>query len=358
MRLSLECQLLPDEFGHHHGLLQRGDWLHVVISDGEHAGVGEASLSGDDDLCVKRVRELFDKFINREAISLDHIRQLEEKWLDQQPDFLTSTAISGIDQALYDLLGKREGVPVWQLLAPDPIQESMPIYVTINRALHDRSIEDYGSVIENALSTGFTAVKCAPFEAVDGEGDQVAQSAYGRSVLSALRRKHPHLDLRIDFHQRFTAESFLQLLPELDGYAPRWYEEPCELGPAYQVIVDKTSIPIAGGELYYRVDDFTKLMDTGWVDIIMPDVKHVGGLGNLLNVLRGAEVRPNIEVSLHNPSGPVSAMASLHAAVISSAVTSIELPFRDTEDMPYQQYIEGGNFVLPAFPGWGINHRQ
>jgi galactonate dehydratase len=355
MRLSLECKLLPDRFGHHHALLQRGDWLYVIISDGQHAGVGEASLSGDDALCAKRVQELFDKFVNRKEITLDRLRELEKIWLDQRPDFLTSTAISGIDQALYDLLGKREGVPVWQLLVPDPIQETVPIYVTINRALRDRSIEDYGLVIDSAIGMGFTAVKCAPFEAVDGEGDQVAQSAYGRSVLSALRRKHPHLDLRIDFHQRFTAESFMQLLPELDGYAPRWYEEPCELGSVYKEISAKTSIPIAGGELYYRVDDFTNLVNAGWVDIIMPDVKHVGGLGSLLHILREMEHRPKVEVSLHNPSGPISAMASLHAAVISPVVTSIELPFRDTEEMSYQQYIEGGKFVLPTAPGWGID---
>jgi galactonate dehydratase len=355
MRLSLECKLLPDRFGHHHALLQRGDWLYVIISDGQHAGVGEASLSGDDALCAKRVQELFDKFVNRKEITLDRLRELEKIWLDQRPDFLTSTAISGIDQALYDLLGKREGVPVWQLLVPDPIQETVPIYVTINRALRDRSIEDYGLVIDSAIGMGFTAAKCAPFEAVDGEGDQVAQSAYGRSVISSLRTKYPDLDLRIDFHQRFSAESFMQLLPELDGYAPRWYEEPCELGSVYKEISAKTSIPIAGGELYYRIDDFTNLVTAGWVDIIMPDVKHVGGFGSLLHILREMERRPKVEVSLHNPSGPISAMASLHAAVISPAVTSIELPFHDTEELSYQQYIEGGKFVLPTAPGWGID---
>jgi galactonate dehydratase len=357
MQLRLECKLMPDRFGHHHALLQRGDWLYVIISDGRHSGVGEASLSGDDALCIKRVRELFDKYLKGMALILDNIRQIKRVWLTEQPDFLTATAISGIDQALYDLLGKREGVPVWQLVTPGSIQETVPVYVTINRALRERSFDDYYAVVDNAGRKGFSAIKCAPFEAVNNVGDQLAQSEYGRSVLSALRTKYPELGLRIDFHQRFSAECFIQLLPELDDYSPHWYEEPCEIGSVYQEIAASTSVPIAAGELYNRVEDLTNLMDTGWVNIIMPDVKHVGGFGSLLNILQEAADRSNIEVSLHNPSGPVSTMASLHAAVISSAVTSIELPFqRGTIGMPYQKYLENGNFVLPTAPGWGIDY--
>ena len=113
MPLTLECKLVPDQFGHHNALLQKGEWLHVIISDGRYFGVGEASLSGDDALCAKRIQELYDQYIAGTTLSLDSIRRLEAQLLNEQPDFLSSTAISGIDQALYDLLGKREGVPVW-----------------------------------------------------------------------------------------------------------------------------------------------------------------------------------------------------------------------------------------------------
>jgi galactonate dehydratase len=356
MKLELECHSVLDQFGHHKALLQKGDWLFVVISDGHYTGIGESSFSGDDARCIARIQELFKEFIEEMILSPDSIKEIESAWAHNQADFLTATAVSGIDQALYDLLGKREGVPVWQLMVPDPVHAIVPVYVTINRALSDRTVTDYLTVIEGARRQGFDAIKCAPFESVTVDGDQAAQSQEGRSILHAIRAAYPDTSLRIDFHQRFSADYFIQLLPEFDTCSPCWYEEPCEIGPAYQDIMKNTSIPIAAGELHHRAEDHFDLMDSGWVNVIMPDVKHVGGWASLLDICRGAAGYPGIEVSLHNPSGPISTMASLHAAVVSSTVTSMEIPFRlSTTAMPYQNLLDGSHFIIPSEPGWGIS---
>lgn len=355
MKLKLECYSVPDPFGHHHALLQKGDWLFVAISDGQHAGLGEASFSGDDTRCIARIRELFKKYIEGMVLSPDSLKEIGLVWADDQLDFLTATAVSGLDQALYDLLGKREGIPVWQLTMPNPVQDRIPVYVTINRALKGRTVAEYLGVIEAARHQGFEAIKCAPFESVTVDGDQVAQSQSGRSVLHAIRAAYPDISVRIDFHQRFAADRFIQLLPELDSCLPCWYEEPCEMGPAYREIMNHTTVPIAGGERHHLDEDLMDLMDSGWVNVVMPDIIHVGGWTSLHKICEGAADYPAIEVSLHNPSGPVSTLASLHAAVISSTVTSIEIPFRvDAAVLPYQHLLDGGHFTVPQKPGWGI----
>ncbi|UCH62065.1 MAG: hypothetical protein JSU77_09675 [Fidelibacterota bacterium] len=356
MALHLECRLVPDAHGHGEGLLLKGDHLFVLVSDGIHAGIGEASHSGDDRACVRQIKDLFKRFVNGIALSLESIRDLEQDELSSAPDFLTATAVSGINQALYELLAKREDVPVWRLLSSELAQEQVPVYATINRALTTRTAEDYLSVITDTQYHGLKAIKCAPFERVTAYGDQLECSREGLAILRRIRSEYPDLNMMIDFHRRFNSEVFMQLLPELDGLSPSWLEEPCEYGNVYEEITRRTSTPIAAGESYFRREDFDNLLDCGWANVVMPDVKHVGGLGPLLDICQSAERHQEVEVSLHNPSGPVSTLASLHAAAVSELIASLEVPFIvDESQVPYRDLLGGGSLQVPDGPGWGID---
>lgn len=134
-----------------------------------------------------------------------------------------------------------------------------------------------------------------------------------------------------------------------------WIEEPFPIGDAYTELRKQTASRIAGGELFWGSEVFRTIMDQGWVDVIMPDVKHIGGFGPLLSVLGMAVGK--IEVSPHCPSGPVSTAASLHAAVVfPELVRSLEYPFDgEATRKKYGERIEDGFLYLNEEPGWGIN---
>ena len=354
MALSIECRLIHDSKGHGPAMLLHGDWLIVMISDGTHVGLGEATHNGDDRHCIEKITELFDRHVASMDLSLDGIRMLEEGPCAQVPDFLTGTAVSGINQALYDLLARRQGVPVWRLFVERPLNTRLPFYTTINRALTTRTVDDYRSIVSEVRNRGCRHIKCAPFEKVTGDVDQLVASRDGIATLKMLRREFPDMGIRVDFHKRFTCENFLVILPELETLLLDWIEEPTEIGSEYREIRSRTSLPIAAGELFFGLDEFTTIMKNEWADIIMPDVKHVGGFGPLLGVCRHAEAH-GTTVSPHNPSGPVSTIASLHAAALSERVTSLEIPFlSDRSSMALPHLIEGSSYRIPEVPGWGI----
>src|SRR5690606_24375722 len=158
--------------------------------------------------------------------------------------------------------------------------------------------------------------KCAPFEAVVGNGDLVEQSSAGLARLSRLRERFPDLGVRVDFHERFGSrpEDFLRILPELERLQLDWIEEPFPLGSVYDELRRSTRLRVAAGELFFGRARFEEIAARKWADVIMPDVKHVGGFGPLLDIMRRS--RGAIEVSPHNPSGPISTAASLHASAV------------------------------------------
>lgn len=355
MALSIDFITIRDSEGHDAALLLRGDWIFVRVSDGRYTGTGEATHSGDDRRCMEVARELFDRRFRHIDLDLEHLRAMERECLAETPDFLTATAVSAINQALYELLARRNGVPVWRLFRETPARSTLPVYVTINRALGRRDVDDYREVLSLVRRRGFSRFKCAPFEKVTPESDQRAQAQPGLEILREITSEFDDLELRIDCHHRFKSDVFLDILPELERLAPAWIEEPFEIGPEYANLRNLTEVPLAAGELFFGVEGFRPIIEGRWADVIMPDVKHVGGFGPLLDVCSLAQ-RHGVRVSPHNPSGPISTIASLHAAAVSGNVDSLELPFsRDAAKPAPGRCIRNGAIALPDGPGWGID---
>lgn len=357
MNLELTIQRITDPDGHNPALLLKGDWLIVIISDGEHFGYGEASHSKNDDTCEKTIQKLFDEHVRQMDLTLPAIEQLSKTVFSEADSFITATAISGINQALHDLVAKREKTAVWNLFSAQKIQTEIPVYTTINRALTTRTLDNYCETVSHAVEQGFSAIKCAPFEQVTPDGDQVAQSEYGLSVLECLRKNFPELSIRVDFHERFQLAAFQQVLPAVEAVSPFWIEAPLPIGPIYSELRKTCKNQMALGELYFGHPGFADITENDWADVIMPDIKHVGGFGPLLDVCRNFADR--IESSPHNPSGPVATAASLHAAAACSSVTSLELPLIiDPERAYYLEWMESGMIRIPDGPGWGIDVEQ
>lgn len=352
--LTLSFTTIPDPDGWHPTLRLKGDWLVCEIGDGRHTGYGEASHSRDDAACRRRAEQIFAREYVDFELSLESLARREREVAASEPDFVTATARSALNQALYDLLAKREGVPVWQLFASRPGYERLPLYTTINRALEERSQEEYVEIVSRLEAQGFGVFKCAPFEAVDTPEGAVAKAATGLRTLELLRGAFPDLGMRVDFHERFEPQSFFALLPELERLRLDWVEEPFEMGADYAVLRRRTTLRVAVGELFWGRAIFEAITERGWADVIMPDVKHVGGFGPLLDVLAMAEGR--IEVSPHNPSGPISTAASLHAgALFPNVVRTLEYAFdRMGSRAATGEIVDDGALVLTDRPGWGV----
>jgi galactonate dehydratase len=353
-RLTLEFRTIPDADGWAPSLRLKGDWLVFEVSDGALAGFGEASHSNDDERCREIAAQLFERHYSRFALSLETLARKEREIAALEPDFVTATAFSGLNQALYDLLAKREQVPVWRLFRNETSIAGLPLYTTINRALRTRSPEEYAAIVGEVAGRGFKTFKCAPFEAVNGPDGALEKAASGLATLGRLRGRFPTIAMRVDFHERFRPQDFFALLPELERLELDWIEEPFAVGPSYDGLRERTRLRIAGGELFWGRRRFAEIAERGWCDVIMPDVKHVGGFGPLLDVLQMGAGR--IEISPHNPSGPISTAASLHAAAVyPELVRSLEYSFERTpKRFATGEVIEDGVLVLGERPGWGV----
>lgn len=352
--LTLRFRTIPDPDGWHPSLRLKGDWLIFEISDGVLSGFGEASHSMDDDGCKRVAAELFAKHFASFSPSLERLAAKEREIAATTPDFVTATAFSGINQAFYDLLAKRERVPVWRLFTNGPVFTGIPLYTTINRALETRTPEEYSTIVRELAEQGFKIFKCAPFEAVNGPDRAIEKAQAGLAMLRRLRDEFPDLGMRVDFHERFEPHDFYELIPELERLKIDWLEEPFKVGPTYDELRRKTRLRLAGGELFWGKARFEEITDHHWVDVIMPDVKHVGGFGPLLEVLEMGEGR--IEISPHNPSGPISTAASMHAAAIHpDTVRAIEYSFdrRQTRRSTGETIVDGV-LQLSETPGWGV----
>jgi galactonate dehydratase len=354
----LTAATVPDPDGHDPALRLKGDWLVIAISDGQHTGLGEISHSGDDNACLRRVRELFAAHVATRQLTRELLDELARGPFATANDFVTATAISGVDQALHDLVAQREGVPVWQLYVAQPTRDSVPCYLSTNRALRQRAPADFVRITEAALALGVRAVKITPFEAVTRTGDQLAQAEEGFARLDAVRAAHPQISLRVDCHERFTPENAATLLSRFARYKLHWLEEPCPPGPVLTELRAKATMPFAIGELFFGEPRFRELIEQRRADVIMPDPKHVGGFGPLVGVCRMAE-KLGGQVSPHNPAGPVATYAAVHAAAASVAVTSTELILTsDRTRQPGLELLSDGRLRIPRAPGWGLSIKE
>ena len=171
MSLTITIKHVLDPDGHNPALLLKGDWLIVQIGDGNYCGYGEASHSCNDNECKETILKLFDAYVENIDLSVTAIEKLSQDPFSIANSFVTATAISGLNQALYDLVAKRERLPVWGLFTDKKCQTRVPVYATINRALTTRTLDNYYNIVAEAVEQGFTAIKGAPFEKVRNDGD-------------------------------------------------------------------------------------------------------------------------------------------------------------------------------------------
>ena len=287
-------------------------FLRVVDSDGIE-GWGEATLAGQEAGLSLAAARIGRAMVGRPALPVD--RPLAEVGVSSgdRPD---AAIVSAIDQALWDIAARRADVPLHALLG-DADRTEVKTYANINRRTIDRSPNSFAASARKAVADGYDTVKIAPFDEVSpgGPADIAAGIARAKAVRDEIG---PSRKLYVDCHWRFDEAGARQALDALATFGLDWFECPIPEVPAsfpalerLKVHANSVGALLAGCETGTGLESFRPYMDSNLYDVLMPDVKYAGGLLEFHRIAAYAADR-GVQVAPHNPTGPVSHVASLH----------------------------------------------
>ena len=281
-------------------------------------------------------------------------------------------ALSAIDQALWDIKGKALGVPVHELFGAR-FAESVEVYANGWSTKHN-DVMDWAKAAERPLKDGFKKLKCYPLASRQEGGTlrhvqrrQLDDNAFRRAVdrVRTLRKVvGPEIGLMFDLSGGLNNDQlirFMDVCIELDLI---WVEEPLDafdLG-GLRAMAKRWPVPIAAGERTYTRAGFRNLLETGGVDIVMPDVGNCGGVFEAIQIAAMAEAH-NVRVSLHNCASSLLTAASLQVAAASAMAMPLETYpyYSDSNDYvqvlknPPERAIYQGRVEISRSPGLGAN---
>ncbi|MCZ8516203.1 galactonate dehydratase [Paenibacillus filicis] len=281
-------------------------FLKVTTEDGL-VGWGEPVVEGKADTVRAAVEEMSDFLIGKEAGHIEDLWQVLYRGGFYRGGPVLTSAISGIEQALWDIKGKRLGVPVYELLG-GPVRDKMRVYAWIGGDKPSEVAKEASAKI----ASGYTAVKMngtAEMEWIDSP--LKVQEAAER--LAAVRDAVGWgIGIGVDLHGRVHKTMAKALIKELEPYKPMFIEEPVlpENNEALPEITKGSSVAIATGERMYTRWDFKRLLSQGGADIIQPDLSHAGGIWEVRKIAAMAEAF-DVAVAPHCPLGPIALAASL-----------------------------------------------
>ncbi|MBD8490856.1 galactonate dehydratase [Echinicola sp. CAU 1574] len=290
-------------------------WLFVKITTQSGlVGWGEPVVEGKADTVAACVEEMKPYLLGRSANEIEDIWQVLYRGGFYRGGPILMSAISGIDQALWDLKGKYLNVPVYELLG-GAVRQKMKMYCWIGGDHPEVVLEQ----AQEKVDAGYKAVKMN----ATGAMEWVASVRDVKKVADNIRLIREtfgdKLDVGLDFHGRVHKPMVKRLIDELGPYDPLFIEEPVlpENNDALKHIYQYSSIPIATGERMFSRWDFKEILHQGVVDIIQPDLSHAGGISEVRRIAAMAEAY-DVTLAPHCPLGPVSLAAALQVDFVSA----------------------------------------
>ncbi|KAF8466977.1 enolase C-terminal domain-like protein [Kalaharituber pfeilii] len=284
-------------------------WLFVKVtsSDGGY-GWGESTLEGHTEAIEGSLDELIGRFVGYEADDIEHIWQTAWRLGFYRGGAVFMSAISGIDIALWDLKARKLGVPIYSLLG-GKVRDKVSVYAWIGG---DRP-EDVEAQAKKRIGQGFKAIK---MNATADLGWLDSPSALQGSVERLKAVKALGLDVGLDFHGRVHKPMAKQLAKALEPHQPLFIEEPLlsEHLEAIKHFSTQTSIPIALGERLYNRWDVKPFLESAAIDVLQPDISHVGGISEIRRIAAMAEAY-DVGIAPHCPLGPIALAASIQVAL-------------------------------------------
>ncbi len=341
--------------------LARPRWCMVKIeTDAGICGWGEAVLEGKAETVRACVGEMTDYLIGRDPAQIEDIWNTLYRGAFYRGGGILMSAIAGIDQALWDIKGKRFGAPVYELMG-GACREKVRVYSWIGG---DRP-SDVANAAKEKQAQGFTAIKMNATEELQYVDSYEKIDAVLERVDSIRRATGRGFGIAIDFHGRVHKPMAKVLAKKLEQFDPMFIEEPvlCDNLEAFPEIAAACNIPIATGERLFSRWDFKKLLSVGGVDIIQPDLSHAGGITEVKKIGSMAEAY-DVALAPHCPLGPVAlaACVQVDATCHNAFIQEQSMGIHYNQGKGVLDYVlnredyafHDGFMNLPGKPGLGV----
>ena len=336
-------------------------WLFLKVTTTEgRVGWGEPIVEGRADTVAAAVEELASYVEGHPANRIEDLWQVLYRGGFYRGGPVLMSALAGIDQALWDLKGRRLGVPVHELLG-GAVRDRMKVYCWVGG---DRP-EGVAAAAREKVAAGYQAVKMNATAEMDWIDTPAAVDTVGRRVAAVREAVGDKVGVGVDFHGRVRRGMAKRLVRTLEPHAPMFVEEPVlpEHNDVLPVLQRHTSIPIATGERMFSRWDFREVFEDRSVDVIQPDLSHAGGISEGRKIAAMAEAY-DVALAPHCPLGPISFAAALQLdfACLNAVIqeTSLNIHYNEGADLldylstPDVFAFEDGFVDRPTEPGLGI----
>lgn len=322
-------------------------WLFLKVhTNAGLVGLGEPVLEGRARTCAEAVKEIEPYLVGKDPRQVVHHWQAIYRHAFYRGGPILTSALSGIDQALWDIKGKALGVPVYELLG-GPTRQRIRVYA------HARTPE----ALRTGLAKGFTAFKTGPAKRRPARYVETpAEVRYAAEKFAELRKiAGDDVDIAIDFHGAISPALAKLLIKALEPYQPMFVEEPCQCQnhDIMAEIARGTHLPIATGERVYTKWGFREVLEKKAATILQPDLCHAGGITEV-RLIAGMAEAYYASIAPHNPLGPISLAAGVQlAASIPNFLCQEQVTLGEGYlKKPFT--LRDGYLDLPTGPGLGI----
>lgn len=342
----------------------RKHWLFVKIeTDDGVVGWGEAyTQAGRERSIAQHVTNIASYLIGNDPFHIRHFaRIVYEDVLGKRGAMDAFCAMSGIEQALWDIIGKRLEVPVYNLLG-GPCRKRIRVYANgWSYGSMNAEPEELADKALQTVSMGFTALKFDPFSGpwrlfINRDDEKSAV----RKVRAVREAVGPNVDILIEMHRRLAPMHAIRVASIMEEFSPFWYEEPvpAENIDALSATKRAIRIPVVTGETLYTKSAFREVLEKQAADILNPDVASCGGILELTEIAAMAEPY-YVAMAPHNYNSTTIALAAtIQAAAVmpNFLITEYFVNFAETGNAisvnPLR--VEGGYITMPTTPGLGL----
>lgn len=331
-------------------------FVKVETDQGIH-GIGEAYSCGPDEATIAAIHDFKRWLVGQDPRNIEHLWAMMVNFTRFPGGLVVNAAISGIEHALWDILGKTVGLPVYRLLG-GKCRDKIRVYQSA-RGDSPKELAEHAKVLVRKY--GCTAVKMSP-HMPNGNArpyNQVTRMSAQR-VAAVREALGPDVDIGVDIHAKFfEVRRAARMARAIEPYDPMWLEEPIrpENVAALAKLADHVNIPLAAGECNYTKHEFRPILAAQALDIVQPDVCLCGGLLEMKKIAAMAEAHA-VMVAPHNPMGPVATVVNVHFAA--STPNFLILEYRPDDEAPRKDLlkeplvVKDGYLPLPNKPGLGI----
>ncbi len=351
-----------------HARMRNWVFVKVVTDQPGLWGWGEATLEWHTRGVVGAVEDLAELVVGEDPTRIEYLWQMmfrQHFW--HGTGVIRSTAISAIDIALWDILGKLHGVPCHKLWG-GPVRDYVRLYCHLGGGRMEDFYETrpadakrFADLAQSVVAEGFTAFKSmAVPETMPIEG--LRPIKYAEQCVAAMREAvGDEIDIMVDCHARPSPRMGVRFAKALEPYGLYWFEEPCwpENVDGLAEVQQAVSTPIATGERLISQHGFRDLLERRAVSILQPDITHCGGLSEVRRIAAMAEPY-RVGLAPHNPQGPVSTAASIELGFATPSYLICEsvhndVPWRGDVVQEEIAIEREGRLVRPSTkPGLGI----